>query len=78
VNQDLANTVADELMSFFDARQLPTRRALLDRIIVNHPHLNFPKLDLVLGMGLNDLVNSGTLQRVQGKFYAPGERFRSR
>lgn len=58
----------------YQQKMAVTRRMLLDRIRNTAPYLDCPTLDLSLGTILNGLVADGTLKRVGGKWYVPGER----
>ena len=71
----LAETLTAKLMMVFTASKMVARKWLVDEIRRDYPHLVTPRLDLIVGILLNGLVDHGTLQRVQGRFYAPGKRF---
>jgi hypothetical protein len=75
LNNELADIVSNLLVTCFKEGGAPTRKFIVTMVKKHHAHLNHPKLDLEIGLALNRLVDRETLQRVKGKFYAPGSRY---
>lgn len=73
---DLYDAIVDELMEAFNKQNMPNRKYIRERIKQKHSHLIHPQLDLYIGRILNKLVTDGLLQRISGKYYAPGDKNR--
>lgn len=74
VSKALVGIVAHVLLESFAAGRAITRRDVVHKVAKIKPELNHPRIELEIAHCLNILEGKGTLQRIEGKFYAPGER----
>ena len=76
---EIREAVAESWLFFYNNKQLPTRKAIVDRVKSQYPHLDHAQLGLEIAHRLNYLVDAGILRRVTSqpgcRHYAPGEKY---
>jgi len=73
---DFADATVDALLYFFEKGLAPSRKAMVNRIRQQQHGLHDDRrLDLKVANLLNSLVKAGTLRRIKGKLYVPGDQY---